>query len=64
MKYQITSYQLIHSSGARDTVKPLTPVTVTNIEEYRKKLRERHNYAVVNLSYTEIPIDMEEIKRV
>jgi len=55
MKYQITSYQLIHSSGAIDTVKLMNPVTVTDIEEYRKKLREKHNYAVVNLNYTEIP---------
>lgn len=55
MKYQITSYQLIHSSGARDTVKLMAPVIVTDIEEYRKKLREEHNYAVVNLNYTEIP---------
>ncbi len=55
MKYQVTSYQLVHSSGSRDTVKLLTPVTIDDIEEYRKKLRERHNYAVVNLYYTEIP---------
>lgn len=57
MKYQVTSYQLIHSSGSRDTVKLLTPVTITDIEKYRKELREKHNYAVVNLNYTEIPDD-------
>ncbi len=57
MRYQITSYQLIYTNGSRDTVKLLTPVTVTDIEEYRKELREKHNYAVVNLNYTEIPYD-------
>lgn len=55
MKYQVTSYQLIHSSGARDTVKPLTPIIITDIEEYRRELRVRYNCAIVNMSYTEIP---------
>lgn len=57
MKCLITSYQLIHPSGARDTIKLLVPVLLndTDIEDYRNELRQRHSHAAVNLNYTELP---------
>lgn len=42
-KYQITGYQLVYANGGRDTVKLQTPVIISDIEGYRRKIRSVHN---------------------
>ena len=54
-KYQITGYQLVYANGGRDTVKLQTPVIISDIEGYRRKIRSAHNCISVNLSYIELP---------
>ena len=54
-KYQITGYQLVYANGGRDTVKLQTPVIISDIEGYRRKIRSVHNCISVNLSYIELP---------
>lgn len=60
MKYQITSYQIIHSNGERDTIKPLQPIITWSVEKEREKLKRKYGVPAVNISYTTIPDDYEE----
>lgn len=55
MKYQITSYQLIHKNGDRETVKPLTPIYTGSVEEIRERIKQKHGSEHVNMNYTAIP---------
>lgn len=59
MKYQINKYQAVYSCGARDSVKPDSPIYTNDIEATRAKLKAKHcgvglKCIGINLDYVEL----------
>jgi hypothetical protein len=59
MRYRINKYQVVYESGARDTVKPASPIYTNDYEAVRTRLIEKHTghgkkVVGVNLDYEEL----------
>lgn len=59
MKYRIIKYQILYEGGARDSIKPSSPIYTEDYEAERAKLRAKHcghgkKVVGVNLEYEEL----------
>lgn len=55
--YLVTSYQVVYTSGNRDTVKLAQAEFTDDKESYRMSLVKKHGCMNINLTYTEIDKD-------